>query len=88
MLIQDSRTPAVGEALLLKQELEYCKDNHTVAVLKKFGALHIGASRAEVNQAGNYRLESFHASSAFMDLKFYVEIKKELVDSISAEGLL
>jgi len=38
MLIKDSWTPALGEALLLKGELHYCKDEHTVAVLKKFGA--------------------------------------------------
>ena len=66
MFIQDSCTPAVGKALLLKRELEYCKEKHTVAVSKKFVALH----SAEVNQVGNYRLESFHASSTFMDLKF------------------
>ena len=33
MLIQDIWTPAVGEALLLKREPEYCKDKHAVASL-------------------------------------------------------
>ena len=55
-------TPAIGEALLLKQESEYCKDRYAVVLLKD-GDTIVGFAKVTG--------ESRSIEGAIMDWRFY-----------------